>query len=51
VGGYTVMSVDKLMTGVSMNVCLHVGGMCIDGFVDGRVALMESKGVYHGFKK
>jgi hypothetical protein len=45
------LSVDKLMTGVSMNVWFHVGGMFIDGFVDGWVALMESKGVCHDFKK
>ena len=33
-----MMSADKLMTGgVGMNVWLHVGGMFIDGFVDGWV--------------
>jgi len=46
-----MMSVDKLMTGVGMNVWLHVGGMFIDGFVDGWVTLMESKGFYYKYKK
>ena len=47
----SMMSVDKLMTGVGMNVWLHVGGMFIDGFVDGWVTLMESKGFYYKYKK
>jgi hypothetical protein len=39
------------MTGVGMNVWLHVGGMFIDEFVDGWVTLLESKGVCYKFKK